>query len=96
MARPRGGPHNERDSIVLGVRVPNELAEKIYTAAGAREGSQLAEWMRRALQAALGKAAGSSPAIVQGYEEGKRQGWSHANKLFREALGVAAAKLKKG
>jgi hypothetical protein len=92
MARPRGGPHNERNSTVLSIRVPNELAEAIYTAAGAREGSQLAAWLRWALQTGLGKPM--PPAMVRGFEEGRRQGWVHANKIFHEALKVAAEKLK--
>lgn len=29
-----------------------------------------------------------------GFEEGRRQGWAHANKVFREALGEAVEKLR--
>jgi hypothetical protein len=95
MARQRGGHHNERNSTVLGVRLPNEEAADIYAAAGADHGSPLAEWLRTAIRQALRKgplAAGS--ATAEGFAEGKRQGWAHANKVFREALGVAAGKLK--
>jgi hypothetical protein len=97
MARSRGGSYTERDSVVLGFRIPLTVAEDIYRAAGADKGSALAEWLRLAVQQALhrGMPLGRGGALAAGYEEGKRQGWAHANTIFREALGVAAAKLKK-
>ena len=87
MARQRGGQHNERNSRVLGVRLPEEEAAAVYVAAGAEHGSALAEWLRLAIRQALRKGpAGQGAAALEGYTEGKRQGWAHANKVFREAL----------
>ena len=67
----------------------------IEAKAGGPEG--LPEFLRRALHAtAFGKldfALGAAQAA--GYEEGKRQGWAHANTVFRKALQQAAAELKR-
>ena len=74
------------------MRVPNELAEAVTKAA---QGIGTPEWLRQAIQRALGApplAVGSAQAA--GFEAGKRQGWAHANKVFRDALGVAAKELK--
>jgi hypothetical protein len=97
MPRPRGGSHNKRNSTVLGVRLPNEEATAIYAAAGADHGSLLAEWLRLAIAQALRKGVelGAGGAQMAGYEEGKAQGWAHANKVFREALVMAVTKLQK-
>jgi hypothetical protein len=66
------------------------MAEAIRTKAGDGDGA-LTAWLTRALQQALtGKALGASA----GFEEGRRQGWARANAAFREALKVAAEKLK--
>lgn len=94
MPRPPG-PHNARDSRVLAVRVPNEVADALEAKAGGPEG--LPEFLRRALHAAaLGKLGWAlDPAQAAGYDEGKRQGWAHANRVFREALQKAAAELKR-
>jgi hypothetical protein len=84
----------ERDTTVLSFRVPNPLAEAIYTRAGTEPGAKdgaLTAWLIRTLQQAL---TGKAPGASVGFEEGKRQGWAHANKVFREALGEAAEKLK--
>jgi hypothetical protein len=78
------------DSTVLSVRVPKVLAEAIRTKAGDGDGA-LAAWLIRTLQQAL---TGKAPGASAGFEEGKRQGWARANKVFREALGEAAEKLK--
>lgn len=78
-------------SRVYGVRVSEELAAAIDAAAG----PQPAEWFRKVLAAAVGQSPHTkSDAVMEGFEEGKRQGWAHANAVFREALGVAAKKLK--
>jgi hypothetical protein len=97
MARPQGGRFNRRDSTVLSVRLPKALADDVYTAAGSRKGSALAEWLRLAVMQALrgGSPLGRGAATAAGYEEGKRQGWAHANAIFRDALGRAAEALKK-
>jgi hypothetical protein len=91
MPRPPG-PNNRRDSTVLAVRVPNKVADAVYTLAGSRNA---AEWLRLTIQQALNKTPlAPGTATTAGYIEGKRQGWAHANKVFREALDVAAEKLK--
>jgi hypothetical protein len=78
-----------RNTVVLGLRVPIATAEAIYAAAGGKE--RFTEWASRAFQQHL---TGLPLGIAAGFEEGKRQGWAHANKVFREALGVAAERLK--
>jgi len=95
MPRPRGGLYNERSSVVLALRVPNELAEKVYTAAGGQE--HFAEWARALFAAAVaGKAPGVGTLQAQGYQEGRRQGWAHGNALFLKVVTQVAAELRKG
>jgi len=98
MPRPPG-PHNERDSRPLAVRVPLELYERIVAACGGPETFTLnfPAWARRAFSAAAGAPRGGnlSDAQLSGFEEGRRQGWAHANKVFRAALERAAKELKK-
>jgi len=87
------GPHNERDSKVLAFRVPNEVAEAVLVASGGEAGK--AEWLRLAVRQALTKVPlGAGTAQALGFAEGKKQGWAFANAAFREALNVAAEKLK--
>jgi hypothetical protein len=87
------------------VRVPNELYEAILEAAGIPIIDDkvdedafkrlFPEWARGAFRVAAGKSFKTlATAQLGGYEEGKRQGWAHANKVFRDALGVAAKQLK--
>jgi hypothetical protein len=80
----------------LSVRVPDAVAEAVYTAAGSQDGSALAEWLRLAVMQALrgGSPLGRGAATAAGYEEGKRQGWAAGNAALREALKAAYAKLK--
>jgi hypothetical protein len=104
MPRP-AGPYSEGKSRPLAVRVPDDLYQAILEAAGVPivDGEpdedafkqRFPEWARGVFRAATGKGFKTlSGAQLQGYEEGKRQGWARANAAFREALGVAAAKLK--
>lgn len=98
MPRPPG-PHNARDSQPVGVRIPNELYERIYeTCGGTPEAfnANFPAWARRAFTAALGAplAGTLGGAQLEGFEEGKRQGWAQANRVFREALQTAVVKLK--
>jgi hypothetical protein len=37
---------------------------------------------------------GQGAAQLAGFEEGRKQGWAHANQVFREALNIALGKLK--
>jgi hypothetical protein len=83
-------PRKARDTVVLSLRVPKPFAEAIHTKAGTGDGA-LTAWLIRTLQQAL---TGKAPGASAGFEEGRRQGWAHANKVFREALGMAAEKLK--
>jgi len=93
MPRRKSGDLTLAGSTVVTFRVPNDLLARTLTVAGGKE--HLAEWARALFQAAVaGKAPGLGTLQAQGYEEGKRQGWAHANKVFREALGVAVEKLK--
>ena len=94
MPRPRGGRHTLEKSTVLAVRVPNEVAEALLTAAGSEDA--LPEYLRHVLHAAaFGKLDFAlGPVQAAGYNEGKRQGWAHANAVFRKALGAAVAELK--
>ena len=78
-----------RNTVVLALRVPGTTAEAIYTAAGGKE--RFAEWASRAFQQYL---TDKPLGMTVGFEEGKRQGWAHANTVFREALKVAVEKLK--
>lgn len=98
MPRPPG-PHNERDSQPLAVRVPNELYDRIVAACGGAETfkANFPAWARRAFSAAVGSPRGGTlgGAQLDGFEEGRRQGWAHANRVFREALERAAKELKK-
>lgn len=81
MPRPRG-PQSADSSIVIATRFPHVLAENVFENAGARSGSQLAEWirnvMRRAVRVPLDYDAG--------YEEGKAAGWANAQERFRAAI----------
>ena len=79
------GPLGRRETTVLAVRVPWELAEQALGACGGR--AALAEWMRNALRRAC-----SVPIDKRaGYEEGYRAGWTEANARFRQALDKAAS-----
>jgi hypothetical protein len=92
---PRHGTrYAEKTSTVRAVRIPTAMADAIDVEAGGSTG--FAEWARQAFALALrgGRMAGQGTATAEGFAEGKRQGWAHANKVFREALGVAAEKLK--
>src|SRR5262249_53669138 len=81
MPRPRG-PHGARESTVIAVRVPDAVLQRIYAAAGATSGPQLAEWHRNALRRAV-----SVPLDYKaGYEEGKAAGWTDAQERLRAAL----------
>lgn len=81
MPRPRG-PHSRDASVPLCVRVPKALADRIFAAAGAEKGSELAEYLRNALR----KVTGTKLDFAAGYEEGKAKGWAEANQRFREAM----------
>ena len=97
MPRPPG-PNNKRDSLPLAVRVPLELYDRIVAACGGEEAftANFPAWARRAFSAAVGAPRGGNlgDAQLSGFEEGRRQGWAHANQVFREALSKAAEKLK--
>lgn len=89
----RGGSLTKTGSTVVTFRVPNDLLERIHALAGGK--TRLGEWARQLFLAAVaGKAAGLGTLQAQGYEEGKRQGWTHANKVFRDALHIALGQLK--
>lgn len=90
-----GTQHTKRDSTVRAVRISLTMASAVDAAAGGPAG--FAEWARQAFALALrgGRSTGQGAAAAEGFVEGKRQGWAHANKVFREALGEAAARLKK-
>lgn len=93
MPRKPGGQYTAHSSVPIAFRLPNELFEKAVLRAGSKEA--LAEWARGVIRIELtGRPKGLSDAQLAGYEEGKRQGWAHANRLFREALKVAAEGLK--
>lgn len=99
MPRPPG-PHNERDSYPVGVRVPKELYKCIFEACGGTRESFQANfptWARRAFAAAAGSPRGGNlgDAQLSGFEEGRRQGWAHGNRVFRAALERAAKELKR-
>jgi len=98
MPRPPG-PHNERDSRPLAVRVPLELYDRIVKACGGEEAfkQNFPAWARRAFAAAVGSPRGGNlgDAQLSGFEEGRRQGWAHGNQVFRAALERAAKELKK-
>lgn len=99
MPRPPG-PFGVDDSCPLTVRIPNELYDRIFAACGGTKEAFHANfpaWARRAFSAAVGSPRGGTlgSAQLEGFEEGRRQGWAHANKVFREALEQAVAKLKK-
>jgi hypothetical protein len=83
-----------RDTWILAVRVPIPFAKRVYDAAGGQD--RFAEWARVLFEAAVaGKAPGPGALQAQGYQEGRRQGWSYANRVFRAALEQAAAELRK-
>jgi hypothetical protein len=99
------GPQSVNASHPVSLRLPNDLYEAVCAAAGIPlidgEADKEAfkrlfpEWGRNALRAATGRGARTpTEAMTEGFAEGKRQGWAHANAVFREALGVAAKKLK--
>jgi hypothetical protein len=99
MPRPPG-PLNERDSYPVGVRIPKALYERIFAACGGTAElftQNFPAWARRAFSAAVGAPRGGNlgDAQLSGFEEGRRQGWAHANRVFREALERAAKELKK-
>jgi hypothetical protein len=82
------------------VRVPRELYNCIVDACGGEAAFKAAfpTWARRAFSAAVGAPRGGNlgDAQLSGFEEGRRQGWAHANAVFRQALQRAAAELKGG
>ena len=81
MPRPRG-PHGVNNSLVLAVRVPRHLADKVHNKAAASRGPELAEFLRNLIRQGVGV-----PLDFQaGFEEGKMQGWAEANENFRAAL----------
>jgi hypothetical protein len=93
MPRYRDGSLTKTGSTVVTFRVPNALLAQIHVLAGSK--THLGEWARALFQAAVaGTAAGVGTLQAQGYEEGKRQGWAHANSVYRAALKVAVEKLK--
>jgi hypothetical protein len=93
MPRRRSGNLTETGSTVVTFRVPNALLAQIHTLAGGK--TMLGEWARQLFLAAVaGKAAGLGTLQAQGYEEGKRQGWAHANSVYRAALRDAVERLK--
>ena len=93
MPRPRGGSYTDEKSKPVAFRLPNELVAAAVDRAGGAE--NLNAWAREVIRRELqGRVQGLAPAQQQGFDEGKRQGWAHANKVFREALGVAVGKLK--
>lgn len=92
MARPRGGSYTEKNSIPVAFRLPIELAERAFDAAGGRE--HLAEWARALVAEALDGKAGPGALQTQGYREGKRQGWAAGNAALRAALKAAYETLK--
>ena len=104
MPRP-AGPHSEGKSRPLAVRVPDDLYQAILEAAGVpiingepdedAFKQRFPEWARGVFRTATGKSFKTlGAAQLGGYEEGRRQGWAHANAAFREALKVAAEQLK--
>jgi hypothetical protein len=99
------GPQSAAKSHPVSLRLPNDLYEAVCAAAripvvdGEADKDAFKqlfpEWGRNALRAATGRSARTpTEAMKEGFAEGKRQGWAHSNKVFREALGVAAGKLK--
>ena len=93
MPRRKSGDLTLAGSTVVTFRVPNALLAQALTAAGGTK-ALLGEWARALFAAAVaGKAPGTGTLQAQGYEEGKRQGWTHANAVFREALREATSKL---
>lgn len=104
MPRPPG-PQSEGKSRPLAVRVPDDLYQAILEAAGVPivngEPDEDAfkrlfpEWARGVFRTATGKGFKTlSAAQLEGFAEGKRQGWAHANAVFRTALGEAAKRLR--
>jgi hypothetical protein len=93
MSRPRGGVYTDEKSKPIAFRLPNELiAAAIERAEGIEN---LNAWAREVIRRELqGPPQGLAAAQRQGFDEGKRQGWAHANAVFRKALGVAVAELK--
>lgn len=95
MPRPPG-PLNDRDSYPVGVRVPRALYRQIFAACGGTEEGfkrNFPSWARAAFSTAVGEPRGGNLGDAH-YEEGRKAGWSHANRVFREALQAAAEKLK--
>lgn len=92
MPRPRNR-HSRDVSHPVAVRLPLELVERMYRAAGvefgyteagriAPGGPQLAEWHRNVIRRAVGIPLDKKA----GYEEGKMQGWSESQTQMRSAL----------
>lgn len=78
---------------VVPVRVPLPMLMAIQQAAG----GNVSAWAIRAFRAALEGQFGAPTldgAHREGWDEGRRAGWSAANRAFRDALAVASAKLK--
>lgn len=93
MPRRKSGDLTEAGSTIVTFRVPNTLLAQALAVAGGSKAA-LGEWARALFAAAVvGKSPGVGTLQAQGYEEGKRQGWAHANKVFRDALRRAADEL---
>jgi hypothetical protein len=75
------GPHNERDSTVVAVRVPNEMLQAAVASCGG-DRSGLSAWLRNVIRYAC-----QTPIDYgAGYDEGYRAGWNAANTKFKAAL----------
>ena len=93
------GPHSVRDSITIALRIPKAMHEGICKACGISSLEDwkkiFPEWGRNALRAAVSKGKTTlAGAQLDGYDEGWKAGWAHANRVFREALTKALGKLK--
>jgi hypothetical protein len=92
--RPPGGQLTADTSRPFAVRLPAAVADALDALIPGGH-DNFAPWARQHFAELVGMGPRSKgAAMAEGFEEGKRQGWAHANKVFREALGSAAAKLK--
>ena len=69
-----------RETVVLAVRVPRELADAALGRCGGQ--GALSEWLRNQIRVACGRVLDKDV----GYDEGYRAGWADANARFRAAV----------
>ena len=94
MPRPNRSGLTDATSRPFAVRLPAAVADALDALIPGGH-ANFAPWARQHFAELVGMGPrNKGAAMAEGFEEGKRQGWAHANKVFREALQAAAERLR--